>query len=558
MTSSRPLATPSDLDCENTNLACLLWRAAEQAPDRPALRERGTLASYARLRARAAAISAALLSGGVDVGERVAVLLERGVDAVASYFGSLALGAVVVVVNERLRPRQIEHVLRHSGASVLISDDEMLARQPREIVADARVLNVGSVPARGDVEPCSRLRSDFAQIIYTSGSTGLPKGVVFTHANLLLGARSVTTYLGLTAEDRIASLLPFSSVYGLNQLLCAITAGASLVVERSSLMQQIEDALRTEEATVIAAVPPLWQQLLRVPRFVTEPMPSLRIIQNAGGHLPVDTVRRLRSALPNAQLFLQYGMTEAFRSTYLAPIEVDAHPDSIGRAIPGNEILVINEESRACGPGEIGELVHRGATVAAGYWADPEATARVFRPNPLRAPDAPSSERVVFSGDLVRRDESGLLYFVSRRDRIIKTLGFRVAPDEIADVMYASGQILECVVTGEPDAQRGERIVSYVVLAPSGSLEQLKHFCRSELPTYMQPARIDPCASLPRLPGGKYDLLALRGERDTLASRALESLAPSTRTESSHPVDLSTILAVPIEHSVVQHPANGA
>jgi acyl-CoA synthetase (AMP-forming)/AMP-acid ligase II len=244
---------------------------------------------------------------------------------------------------------------------------------------------------------------------------------------------------------------------------------------------------------------------LGVERFRNAPLLALRVMTNTGGRVPTAAVRGLREAQPQAQLYLMYGLTEAFRSTYLPPEEADRRPDSIGRAIPGAEILVLNEELEECEPGEVGELVHRGPTVGLGYWNDPEATARVYRPNPLRPAGTPDTERVVFSGDLVRRDEGGFLYFVGRRDKMIKTLGFRVSPDEVTDVLYASGEVVEAVVTTEPNAQKGDQIVAFVVLANGGSEERLRGYCNSELPRYMQPARIELREALPRTSSGKVD-----------------------------------------------------
>jgi acyl-CoA synthetase (AMP-forming)/AMP-acid ligase II len=297
----------------------------------------------------------------------------------------------------------------------------MLSRQPRAIQADAAVVDIADIPAAGVFEPVPMAGDQVVQLVYTSGSTGLPKGVAFTHANVWSAIQAITTYLGLTSDDRIASLIPFSSVYGLNQMLCAITMGAVLVVERSPIAHQILSGLRESAATVLAAVPPLWVQLLAVPAFASEPLPSLRLLQNAGGHLPTDAVRRIRQAYPHGRLYLQYGMTETFRSTFLAPEAVDRRPDSMGKAIPGAEVFVLREDGTECDPDEVGELVHRGPTVAAGYWNDPEMTSRVFRPFPMSAGSADAGERVVFSGDLVRRDADGYLYYVSRRDRLIKS-----------------------------------------------------------------------------------------------------------------------------------------
>jgi amino acid adenylation domain-containing protein len=496
------------------NAAQMLLTTAVTAPEQPAVVEGDRSVAYGDLAARSLAIAGTLHRAGVEPDDRVAVLLQRGGDAAAAFFGVLTSGAINVTVNESLRPRQIEHILRHSQASVLVTSRALLARLPRPLETSARTLYLDDVPAAGSFEPVARLGSDVAQIIYTSGSTGLPKGVTISHANLWAGMSTVVEYLGITGEDRVASLLPFSFDYGLNQLLCATATGAALVVERSPMPHRIVGSLRSRDVTVLPAVPPLWLQLLTVDSFRSEPLPSLRVMTNTGGRLPVDAVRSLRRCQPEADLVLMYGLTEAFRSTYLAAQQADRKPSSIGQAIPGAEILVLNEHLERCGPGETGQLVHRGPTVALGYWNDPEATARVFRPHPLRPPGTPDAERVVFSGDLVYQDEEGDLFFVSREDKLIKTLGYRVSPDEVADALYGSGEVTEALVTAEPDELRGARIVAYVVLAAHGQLERLEAFCGRELPRYMQPSRIEVRPALGRTASGKYDPAATAGQLD--------------------------------------------
>jgi amino acid adenylation domain-containing protein len=468
--------------------------------------------SYGALSERTAGVAARLAELGVAPGDRVAVFLERNPDAVACIFGILAAGGISIVINERQRPRQVEHILGNSGAVVLISSTDMLSRQPRALETAARVMNVREVMETtelGEGRPVPREKSDPAIIIYTSGTTGLPKGVTHTHGNLAVGVATCVRYLGLRADDRTASLLSLSTVYGLNQLLSSVTVGGRLLLQRSPLAAQIVADLRAQDVTVMAGVPPLWLQLLSVPDFRDNPIPTLRQMQNAGGHLPAEAARRLRRAQPQSDLILQYGMTEVIRTTFLPPAEVDRRPDCMGRPMPGIEVLVVRDDGTLCEPDEVGELVHCGPTVAAGYWGDAEATARIFRPHPLR-PE--SGERVVFSGDMVRRDKDGFLYFVSRRDRLMKSMGHRIGPDEVGDVLHASGEIQEVVVASEPDPERGERIVAWVVLRPAGSVQRLTRYCRAELPPYMQPSRIEPREQLPRLPSGKYDLPALKGQ----------------------------------------------
>lgn len=504
-------ADAASLDALNPNVAWLLWRAAARAGTQPAVIERGDTKTYAALLERAAGIASALHAEGLAPGDRAIILLERNADAVAAYFGALATGAIAVIALDILKPRQLDHVLAHSRARYLITSGDILVRQQFAPSGNTRVIDVDALSDRDHAfQPVPRVGSDVAQIVYTSGSTGLPKGVTVSHANLWAATRAVVSYLDITSTDRIASLLPFSFVYGLSQLLCAVSAGAGLVIERSPLPGQVVDTLRARKVTVLAAIPSLWMRLLQVPTFRDAPLATLRVMTNAGGHLPPEVVRTLRRVQSGARLYLMYGLTEVLRSTYLPADEVDRRPDSIGRAIPGAEVYVVRDDGTPAAPGEIGELVHRGPTVTLGYWDDPVLTTKVFRPNPLRPAGAPDTERVVFSGDLVRADAAGFLYYVSRRDRLIKTLGYRVGPDEIVSVLHASGEVATAVVAGEPDESRGERIVAYVVLADNGSAERLQAFCRRELPRYMQPARIDVRDALAVLPNGKPDLAAVR------------------------------------------------
>lgn len=498
----RALLCPVSIHRAHPNVAALLWHAADRAPHASAFDAADGCVAYEAMAGRAGAFAQALRDGGVRAGERVAVLLDRGPDAAAAWFGAVAAGAIGVFINDTLRPRQVEHVLDDSGASVLVSSADVLARHPRPLRTRARMLDPAAVPASHAWSPADAHDGAAAQIVYTSGSTGRPKGVLLSHGNLRACASAVSGYLGLRADDRTASLLPFSSVYGFNQLLCAAATGGALVVDASPLAGRMARTLAERAVTVLAAVPPLWHALLQAPEFHA-PLPALRVMQNAGGHLPRASVARLRRLHPGAALFLNYGMTEVMRSTVLPPEEVDRRPGSIGRAIPGAAVDVLRPDGSPCAAGEPGELVHRGPTVALGYWNRPADTAAVFRP-------APDGARAVHSGDVARRDADGFLHFVGRRDRVIKTLGYRVGPDEVADVLFASGQVEEAVVTSEPDPARGERIVAHVVLRPQGRMDRLHAFCRLEMPRWMQPARIHPHRRLPRTAAGKYDTDALR------------------------------------------------
>jgi amino acid adenylation domain-containing protein len=497
-----------------SSFASLMLDAADSDSGRTAIVDEKATTDYGVLGARTLAFAEALQSAGIRPDDRVGIMLQRGANAAAAFFGVLAAGGIAVIINEGLRPRQIEHILSHSSARALVTSTAVLARQHRPIVTPAFIVDVDDIPSMGTFTLVRRIGSDVAQIIYTSGSTGLPKGVAISHGNLWAGMQAVVDYLGIRRDDRIASLLPFSFDYGLNQLLTCVGTGAALVVERSHVAQRIVRTLREQAVTILPVVPPLWLQLLGVKAFEAERLDHLRIMTNTGGRLPTDAVRRLRACQPQASLVLMYGLTEAFRSTYLHPEKADSKPNSIGQAIPGAQILVLDEHGRPCPTGKTGELVHRGPTVSLGYWDDPAATAQVFQPNPLCPAGAPSAERVVFSGDLVYRDEEGDLFFVGRRDGMIKTLGYRVSPDEVSDVLYASGEVTEAVVTAEPDDLRGSRIVAFVVLTPEGSIERLQAFCSEELPRYMRPERIEVRSSLMRTSSGKFDVRATAGGVD--------------------------------------------
>jgi amino acid adenylation domain-containing protein len=500
---------PAPLALDDSNFAGLVSRSVDSFGDRPAMVHRGTATTFAEMGRRAAAIAAKLADLGVSPGDACAVLARSPHDAACAFFATLSVGAIGINLNELYRPRQIEFVLSHSRTRVLLIGRDVLTSMTRAIVTDAQIVvldDVGDADAK--LAPIARRGQDPAQITYTSGSTGQPKGVLVSHANLWAGVRVVSGYLGLKGDDRIASVLPFSFVYGFNQLTTSLFVGATLVVERSTLAQEIVATLRREHVTVLAAVPPLWQQLLGVAAFRDSRLDSLRTMTNAGGRLPPESVRRLRSAQPQARLFLMYGLTEVFRSTYLPPEEVDAHPDSMGRAVPGSTVYVVSDTGELTRAGEVGELVHGGPTVAIGYYADESASKKVFRANPFMSDGGPP--RVVYSGDLVRRDEEGRLYYVGRRDRMIKTMGFRVSPEEIADVIQASGLVAEVAILTEPDPQRGERIIAFVVLRNEATLDQLRKFSGVELPRYMQPARFEVLPSIPRNPSGKHDLQQLK------------------------------------------------
>jgi acyl-CoA ligase (AMP-forming) (exosortase A-associated) len=314
----------------------------------------------------------------------------------------------------------------------------------------------------------------------------------------------VAGYLEITPADRILSVLPLSFDYGLSQLTTAFLAGASVVLMNHLFARDIVKMVVAERITGLAAVPPLWIQLAALPW----PQPNtLRYLTNSGGAMPRTTVAALREALPQASLFLMYGLTEAFRSTYLPPSELDRRPDSMGRAIPNAEVMVVRPDGTLCAPNEPGELVHRGALVSLGYWNDPAKTAERFKPAPGQDPALPITEMAVWSGDTVRMDEEGYLYFIGRKDEMIKVSGYRVSPTEVEEAVHASGMVLEAAAFGVPHPALGQAIVLLAV-AREGELDaaQLLKECQRRLPAYMVPAHAELReGQFPRNPNGKID-----------------------------------------------------
>jgi acyl-CoA ligase (AMP-forming) (exosortase A-associated) len=351
-----------------------------------------------------------------------------------------------------------------------------------------------------------------AAILYTSGSTGKPKGVVLSHRNLLVGADSVVDYLGNHGDDRLLAVLPFSFDYGLSQLTTAFTVGARAVLMDYLVARDVVTAVEREGITGLAAVPPLWIQLAQL-SWPAAAQANLRYLTNSGGVMPRATLMALRQSLPSTRIFLMYGLTEAFRSTYLPPDELERRPDSMGRAIPNAEVMVVRKDGSRCGPNEPGELVHRGSLVTLGYWNAPEQTAERFRPAPGQAHGLTLAEPAVWSGDIVRMDEDGYLYFIGRKDDLIKTSGYRVSPTEVEEVLYGSGLVAEAAALGIPHPLLGQAVVA--VIKPLGqhchSADLLAH-CKRHLPNFMIPLQVITRAALPRNPNGKIDRKQLASE----------------------------------------------
>ncbi len=482
-------------------------------PARPALAGRSGALDYAELEQALGRLAGWLAGFGLASGARVASWVAKGPVAALMPLAAPRAGLVHVPINPLLKHAQVAHILADSGAALLIGTASRLSTlAPADVPADCHLHREDDAAAGmsggAALPPSDAAPEALAAILYTSGSTGRPKGVMLSHANLWLGAVSVAHYLGLAPEDRTLCVLPFSFDYGQNQLLSTWYAGGCAYPLDYLTPRDVVKAVDRWDITTLAGVPPLWVQLTELD-WPVEIAAKLRRLTNSGGALTRPLVARLRALFPQADLYPMYGLTEAFRSTYLSPTLVDSHPDSMGSAIPFAEILVVRPDGSLAGDDEPGELVHAGPLVAQGYWQDAARTAERFKP-------APSASRhggiAVWSGDTVRRDPEGLLYFVGRDDAMIKSAGNRISPTEIEEAAVAVAGVAEAVALGVRDERLGQAVLLLLRAADPDISAAVAAHLKAELPNFMQPRETLVLAQFPRNPNGKIDRVALAKE----------------------------------------------
>lgn len=504
----------------------MLEESGERVPHKICLEEASKKISYEETIMNARKVAGMLQSLGINPGDHIGVYMDRSIDQVVSLLGVFYTGAVLIIINPILREKQISHIIKDAKILTLISSQDKMEKNvslfkkagiQKAIIFQGENKNLfkRTVVFNGnwDLYPeCKNINTtisaDTSHIIYTSGSTGQPKGIVISHQNTIDGAKIVSQYTGLSEDDRVMGTLPFNFDYGFNQLMNTLYMGATIYLHRFFLPNDLLGILEKKQITVFAGMTPIWSKIFN-PKLTDlskkYDFSRIRVITNTGGKVPVSTVKKLKDLFSRANIFLMYGLTEAFRSTYLDPAQIDNHPESIGKAIPNVQIMVINKEGKECGPGEEGELVHRGALISKGYWNNPEKTQQVFKPNPLLSANNAHLETVVFSGDIVKRDGEGYIYFIGRKDNMIKTKGYRVSPSEVEELIYNFEGVAECVVTGyeEDDTIKLRAIIQ---LNDSELTSKTIHTkCKQEFPFYLVPDDIVVRDNFPLTSNGKID-----------------------------------------------------
>jgi long-chain acyl-CoA synthetase len=479
-----------------------LQESARRFPEKTAIVCGERRLTFREVDAAAARLASTLRARGVGRGDRVVLFLDNSPETVVGLFGVLKAGGVFSVVNPGTKLDKLAYILNNCTARAILTEPRLKPMAEEAAKGAPSVAFTLAAPFEGPAaEPgAPGIDLDLAMIVYTSGSTGFPKGVMMTHRNIVAAATSITTYLESRPDDVVLSVLPLAFDYGLYQALMCAKVGATLVLEKSFTYPAVLlDRLRRERVTGLPLVPTMAAVLLQLKDLAPGMFPDLRYITNTAAALPPTHIARLQELFPGTRIYSMYGLTECKRCTYLPPEQLGVRPGSVGIAIPGTEAYVVDENGRKAAPGVTGELVIRGAHVMQGYWGDPQATERALRPGPF------PWERVLYTGDLFRSDEEGYLYFVARKDDIIKSRGEKVSPKEVETVLYEMPGIREAAVIGVPDPILGMAIKAVVAADPQASLTErdvIRH-CQRRLEDFMVPKLVEFRASLPKSANGK-------------------------------------------------------
>ena len=517
-----------------------LAETAQRLPNKVAVVSKDRSITFGELHTESLASAECLREIGIRSGDRIGICMDKTVDQILAILGVLHANAVVVPILPRLKGPNIRHIIENSGMSAMITDAERLD-EVVEFEALTRLItgqgevsnNWPNLPyLRRFIQPrgfFDRIGKDSAAIIYSSGSTGRPKGILIAHHNLAEGADIVAEYLETREDDRIGCVLSFNFDYGMNQIWQTIRKGCTLYLHELAFPNDLFSLMSKERITALPVMPvfitKIFDRRLKVNTNAFD-FSALRYVCSTGGRLSADMIADLKGAFPNAKIYSMFGLTEAFRSTFLPPNKLDSHPTSVGKAIPDCQVMVLDEHGDECEPNVVGELVHRGATVTKGYWNDPVNTAKSFRTHP-RFP----GETLVYSGDKVYRDDEGYLYFVARGDDMIKTKGFRVSPTEVEAEVTRHPDVVDAVAFAIPNLAVGEDVGCAYTTVSGEALSDiaLKQFLKAELPNHMVPAVLLHFDAFPITGNaGKLD-------RKTIKQSAFERLGLDQTTASTPP-----------------------
>ncbi len=478
----------------------------------------GARYTYDELADKVRRLAATLQRRGVRRGDRIAIFLDNGMEAVVALYAALKVGGVFMPINPLTKKDKLKYILDDAAPACLVSEARFHAVYDAAMEARSIHTLVLAGPAAGGelngkgvrfeqaladppaVEETGTIDQDLAAIIYTSGSTGQPKGVMLSHRNMLTAAESISTYLGLRQDDIILCALPLAFDYGLYQILMGFKAGARVVLERSfTFPAKTLEVMAEEQVTVFPGVPTMFSLLINMDSLARYDLRRLRLITNTAAALSERHIDEIRRLFPQAKLFSMYGLTECKRVSYLPPEELHRRPTSVGRGMPNEEVYLVDEYDRRLPFGSTGELVIRGSHVMRGYWGKPEETAQRLKPGPY------PGEYVLYSGDIFRTDEEGYLYFIGRRDDIIKSRGEKVSPKEVENVLYGLSGVLEAAVVGVPDALLGQAIKAFIVLQPGFhySERDVVKYCLAHLENFMAPKYVEFVRALPQTATGK-------------------------------------------------------
>ena len=508
-----------------------LEQTTKKFPDKIALIFQDQRLTYKHIDEKANQLANALIESGLQKGDRVSIFLDNSSEAFISIFGILKAGGVFSTLSPTLKAKKLDYILENSDASFLISQwykFDIVSRAIENKKSIKSVIMCGpdkkTITGQSTKTPfvswdtflnnqppskpeISAIDIDLANIIYTSGSTGNPKGVMMTHLSMSSAANSIITYLENSESDIILNVLPLSFDYGLYQVIMSSIFGGTIVLEKSfSFPYVVIEKLTKEKVTGFPIVPTILAILLQLKNLDKYDFQNLRYISNTGAALPVNHIQSLRKLFPDVDIYSMYGLTECKRVSYLPPDQIDERPTSVGKGMPNEEVYIVNSRGEKVGPGITGELVVRGSNVMRGYWKSPEDTERVLKPGPF------PGEKVLYTGDLFKMDDEGYLYFVARKDDLIKTRGERVSPKEVENTLHEIEGVAEAAVIGVPDDILGKAIKAFILKNSSSSVSEKKiiKYCQDNLESFMVPKYIEFVDSFKKTSSGKIDKKVLK------------------------------------------------